>query len=69
MVGEYKNNGRKWHEKDGAIKVNTHDFIDPNMPKAVPYGIYDVGNDSGWVNVRISADTAEFAVSIVEVSR
>jgi len=39
------------------------------MPKAVPYGIYDVGNDSGWVNVRISADTAEFAVSIVEVSR
>lgn len=65
LVGEYKNNGREWHEKNGATEVNGHDFPDPKVPKAVPYGIYDVGKDSGWVNVGIAADTAEFAVSSI----
>lgn len=65
LVGEYKNIGREWHEKGGAIDVNGHDFPDPKVPKAIPYGIYDVGDDSGWVNVGITADTAEFAVSSI----
>ena len=51
LVGEYKNNGREWHEKNGATEVNGHDFPDPKVPKAIPYGIYDVGKDSGWVTV------------------
>lgn len=64
LVGEYKNAGREWHEQHGAIEVNGHDFPKSKVPKAVPYGIYDVGNDAGWVNVGIAADTAEFAVSV-----
>lgn len=65
LVGEYKNEGREWHKKDNAIKVNGHDFPDPKVSKAIPYGIYDVGDDSGWVNVGVTADTAEFAVSSI----
>jgi transposase len=65
LVGEYKNEGREWHKKHGAIAVNGHDFPDPKVPKAIPYGIYDVGDDSGWVNVGVTADTAEFAVSSI----
>lgn len=65
LVGEYKNEGREWHEKNGAIEVNGHDFPDPKVSKAIPYGIYDVGNNSGWVNVGVTADTAEFAVSSI----
>ena len=65
LVGEYKNEGREWHRKNGAIEVNGHDFPGPNVSKAIPYGIYDVGNNSGWVNVGVTADTAEFAVSSI----
>lgn len=65
LVGEYKNNGREWNKKNGAIKVNGHDFPDPKVPKAIPYGVYDVGDDSGWVNIGITADTGEFAVSSI----
>lgn len=65
LVGEYKNVGQEWHKKNGAIKVNGHDFPDSKVPKATPYGIYDIGADSGWVNVGITADTAEFAVSSI----
>ena len=65
LIGEYKNAGREWHEKGGAIEVNGHDFPGPKVPRAIPYGIYDVGDDSGWVNVGVTADTAEFAVSSI----
>jgi len=65
LVGEYKNEGREWHKKDGATKVNGHDFPDPKVPKAIPYGIYDIGDNSGWVNVGVTADTAEFAASSI----
>lgn len=65
LVGEYKNQGREWHKKNGAPEVNGHDFPDPNASKAIPYGIYDVGNNSGWVNIGVTADTAEFAVSSI----
>jgi transposase len=65
LVGEYKNEGREWHKKHGGIKVNGHDFPDPAVSKAIPYGIYDVGYNSGLVNVGITADTAEFAVSSI----
>ena len=65
LVGEYKNKGREWHKKRGAIEVNGHDFPDPKVSKAIPYGIYDIGGNSGWVNVGVTADTAEFAVSSI----
>ena len=65
LVGRYKNNGAEWRAKGDPIRVLTHDFPDPDLPKAVPYGVYDIGNNVGWVNVGISADTAEFAVESI----
>ncbi len=54
----YKNGGREWEPKDGPVRVGTHDFPDP----AVPYGVYDVGANTGWVSVGSDGDTAAFAV-------
>ena len=65
LVGSYKNNGAEWRGKGDPIRVLTHDFPAPDIPKAVPYGVYDIGNNAGWVNVGISADTAEFAVESI----
>lgn len=65
LVGNYKNEGREWGKKKKPIKVLIHDFPDPKVPKAIPYGVYDIGNNKGWVNVGISADTSEFAVESI----
>ena len=65
LVGNYKNPGKEWEKKANPRKVNGHDFPDPAMPKAVPYGVYDIKNNAGWVNVGMSADTAEFAVDSI----
>ena len=62
LVGNYKNGGSEYRRKDDPRKVNDHDFCDT---KAVPYGIYDIGRDEGYVNVGISKDTAEFAVNSI----
>jgi len=65
LVGNYKNGGREWKKKSCATNVLIHDFPDPEVPKAVPYGIYDIGENTGWVNVGTDADTAEFAVESI----
>lgn len=65
LVGAYKNGGQEWRPKGDPIEVSMHDFPDPNVPKAVPYGIYDLGENKGWVNVGMSADTGEFAVQSI----
>lgn len=65
LVGKYKNAGQEWLKKGSPIKVLSHDFPDPKVPKAVPYGVYDVGRNEGWVNVGIDADTSEFAVESI----
>ena len=65
LIGEYRNNGREWGKKGRPVEVNVHDFPDPNVPKAVPYGVYDVGRNEGWVSVGISGDTAQFAVESI----
>lgn len=65
LIGEYKNVGKEWQPKSNPVEVNSHDFPDPKVSKAVPYGIYDLVDNSGWVNVGITADTAEFAVSSI----
>jgi transposase len=65
LIGSYKNGGRELAPTGKPILVNTHDFIDQELGKAIPYGIYDVGRDEGWVSVGISADTAQFAVAAI----
>ena len=62
LVGAFKNGGREWQPKTRPEVVNVHDFIDPLLGKAIPYGVYDVGRNTGWVNVGQDHDTAAFAV-------
>lgn len=64
-LGAYKNNGREYCKKGEPVKVKCHDFPDKRLGKVVPYGIYDIGKNKGWVSVGISADTAEFSVNSI----
>lgn len=65
LVGNYKNNGQKWHRKGKAPTVNGHDFPDPEVPRAYPYGIYDLKRNEGFVNVGSDHDTSAFAVASI----
>jgi hypothetical protein len=65
LVGPYKNGGREWHPAGEPMQVNTHDFLDREAGKAIPYGIYDMSADTGWVNVGCDHDTAAFAVASI----
>ncbi len=65
LVGNFKNAGREWRPKDAPEEVNVHDFIDPKLKRAVPYGIYDINNNAGWVSVGTDHDTAAFAVNAI----
>jgi len=65
LVGNYKNNGNQWHKKGQAPQVNDHDFPAPEVPRAHPYGIYDLAKNTGWVNVGTTHDTASFAVASI----
>ena len=65
LVGDFKNAGREWRPKGEPELVRTHDFKDKTLGKAIPYGIYDLADDSGWVNVGIDNDTAQFAVNSI----
>ena len=58
----YKNGGREWQPTCTPVTVGVHDFPDKAVPKAVPYGVYDVGANTGWVSVGADGDTATFAV-------
>lgn len=62
LVGDFTNRGREWQPKGSPVPVRVHDFLDPQRGKAIPYGVYDIGRNEGWVNVGIDHDTAEFAV-------
>jgi DDE family transposase len=62
LVGEFKNSGREWEPEGQPVAVNVHDFPDDAVGKAIPYGIYDVAQNSGWVSVGQDHDTASFAV-------
>jgi hypothetical protein len=63
LVGPYKNGGREWQPQGQPELVRVHDFPDPNLGKAIPYGVYDVTTNAGWVSVGVDHDTAEFAVA------
>jgi Rhodopirellula transposase DDE domain len=68
LIGEFANGGAEWAPTGVPERVGVHDFADPalgSFAKAIPYGIYDVANDEGWVNVGDVADTAEFAVNSI----
>ena len=64
-MGNYKNAGREHREEGQPLEVNAHDFIDPELGKAVPYGIYDVSRNQGWVTVGTSHDTPQFSVASI----
>ena len=64
-VGNFKNNGQEYCKKDCPTKVNVYDFIDKELGKVSPYGIYDLSRNKGWVSVGISSDTAAFAVNSI----
>jgi len=65
LIGNFKNGGKEWMPKGQPLEVNVHDFIDKKLGKAIPYGVYDVSRNEGFVSVGIDHDTAEFAVESI----
>lgn len=65
LVGVFKNGGREWRPKGLPEKVKVHDFADPELGRAIPYGVYDLATNSGWVSVGVDPDTSTFAVETV----
>jgi hypothetical protein len=65
LVGDFKNGGRDWRPHGQPEEVRVHDFQNPTLGKAIPYGVYDILNNQGWVSVGIDHDTAAFAVNTI----
>jgi hypothetical protein len=65
LVGRYKNAGQAWRSRGNPERVKVHDFLDPEKGKAIPYGVYDLGRNLGWVSVGVDHDTAAFAVATI----
>ncbi len=65
LVGDFKNGGREWQPKGTPEQVRVHDFPDKELGKAIPYGVYDVTSNQGWVSVGTDHDTAEFAMETI----
>lgn len=66
LVGNYKNNGKEWHKSKEPENVKVYDFLSDAEGKAIPYGVYDLSQNEGWVSVGIDHDTAEFAVETIK---
>jgi transposase len=65
LIGEFRNNGREWQPIGEPETVKIHDFIDKDLGKAIPYGVYDLNANQGWVSVGIDHDTAHFAAEAI----
>jgi hypothetical protein len=65
LVGDFANSGREWRPAGEPEKVRLHDFADKQLGKVIPYGVYDLKRNEGWVSVGIDHDTAEFAVASI----
>jgi Rhodopirellula transposase DDE domain len=65
LVGQFKNAGREWRPKGQPVATHTHDFPEDSQGKAVPYGVYDITGNTGWVSVGTDHDTAAFAVESI----
>ena len=63
LVGDFANKGQEWQPQGTPDEVGTHDFPDPRLGKAIPYGVYDMTTNHGWVSVGIDHDTAQFATA------
>jgi hypothetical protein len=63
LVGRFTNGGREWQPAGEPERVNVHDVPDPTLGKAIPYGVYDLGRNTGWISVGVDHDTAAFAVA------
>jgi transposase len=66
LVGDFKNGGSEWQPKGSPEPVRVHDFIDKQLGKVIPYGVYDTTRNEAWVSVGIDHDTSEFAVATLE---
>ena len=66
LIGDFKNAGKEWQPEGEPEQVRVHDFIDPELGKVAPYGVYDLTANAGWVSVGIDHDTAEFAVQSIK---
>lgn len=64
LVGDFKNGGREWREKGSPEDVRVHDVV-PELGRAVPYGVYVIADDAGWVSVGVDHDTGAFAVNAI----
>lgn len=62
LVGDFKNAGEEWQPAGSPVPVRVHDFLDPALGKAIPYGVYDLARNNAWVSVGVDHDTPEFAV-------
>ena len=67
LLGEFKNGGRDYGPQGQPIEVNTHDFEDKELGKVVPYGVYDIGANDGYVSLGIDHDTGQFADNSVRL--
>jgi hypothetical protein len=65
LVGNFKNGGREWRPQGDPEQVQIHDFVVPELGRAIPYGVYDLGQNTGWVSAGVDHDTAEFAVATI----
>ena len=65
LVGDFRNAGREWRPKGSPDEVRVHDFVIPELGRAVPYGVYDIADNAGWVSVGIDHDTAAFATNAI----
>jgi len=65
LVGDFKNAGREWQPQGQPEQARVHDFLDKDLGKAIPYGVYDLADNSGWVSVGIDHDTSEFAIDSI----
>jgi Rhodopirellula transposase DDE domain len=65
LVGDFKNAGQEWQPQGEPEEVRMHDFADPDLGKAIPYGVYDLANNQGWVSIGITHDTAQFAAQTI----
>jgi len=65
LVGDFKNAGKTWRPKGRPEEVRVHDFVDKKLGKAIPYGVYDLAQNAGWVSVGVTHDTAAFAVATI----
>jgi hypothetical protein len=67
LIGNFKNGGSDYRPKGDPHRVNVHDFVDKELGKVVPYGVYDIAANAGWVSLGVTSDTAEFAVNAIRI--